>query len=58
MTGQEHYEAAEMLLDLASSDELGSDQERFHLAAAQVHATLAVAGASAWPAQQNIGAST
>lgn len=47
MTGPEHYEAAELLLDLASEDELGSDSERFHVAKAQAHATLALAAASA-----------
>lgn len=47
MTGPEHYQHAEMLLDLASEDETGSDEERFHLAKAQAHATLALAAATA-----------
>lgn len=47
MTGPEHYRHAETLLDMASDDETGSDEERFHQAQAQVHATLALAAATA-----------
>jgi hypothetical protein len=46
MTGPEHYEHAEQLLRLAGDDKLGTDAERYHLRAAQVHATLALAAAS------------
>lgn len=46
-TGPEHYQAAELLLDMASNDELGSDAEIYHVAKAQVHATLAHAAAKA-----------
>lgn len=42
MTGEEHYRHAEQLLDMAAEDELGSDGERYRLAKAQVHATLAL----------------
>lgn len=45
MNGPDHYRKAEQLLDLAKYSELGSDEERFQLAAAQVHATLALAAA-------------
>ena len=47
MIGPGHYQHAETLLDMASEDETGSDMERFHLATAQVHATLALAAATA-----------
>lgn len=47
MTGPEHYKHAEQLLDWAGDSELGSHEERYQLAAAQVHATLALAAASA-----------
>jgi hypothetical protein len=47
MTGAEHYEHAEMLLDFAGGDDTGSAVERYHLRAAQVHATLALAAATA-----------
>jgi hypothetical protein len=47
MTGPEHYGHAEALLDMASDDEIGSDMERYHVAKAQVHATLALAAATA-----------
>ncbi len=47
MTGPEHFKHAEQLLDWASAGELDSNIERYHLAAAQVHATLAVAAATA-----------
>jgi hypothetical protein len=47
MTGPEHYREAEEFLELAASDATGSDAEQYNLAAAQVHATLALASATA-----------
>ena len=47
-TGPEHYRDAERNLEYAKNKDPGSDGERFHLAAAQVHAALAVAAATAW----------
>ena len=47
MTGPEHYSEAENLLNHAGNDVEGSDIECYHLAAAQVHATLALAAATA-----------
>lgn len=47
MTGPEHYRAAEQCLAYAADEDLGSDAERYNLAAAQVHATLAHAAAVA-----------
>lgn len=46
-TGPEHYRQAEMLLEMASDDELGTDAERYHVAKAQAHAMLALAAAYA-----------
>lgn len=46
-TGPEHYREAEQHLENAVRNVAGSDAERWNLAAAQVHATLAVAAASA-----------
>lgn len=46
MTGPEHYQTAESLLETASRAEDGGDMERYFLAAAQVHATLAVAASN------------
>jgi len=44
MTGPEHYCEAERLLEVAREDvNIGSELERYSLAAAQVHATLALA---------------
>lgn len=43
MTGPQHYREAEQLLAQAAEAEVGSDIERYALAAAQVHATLALA---------------
>lgn len=43
MTGAEHYAAAEALIDEAATDPDGGQR----LAAAQVHATLALAAATA-----------
>jgi len=47
MTGPEHYRKAEKYLKDAKESELGSDTERWQLATAQVHATLALAAATA-----------
>lgn len=41
-TGPEHYREAEKQLRHAKKEDAGSDLERYHLAAAQVHATLAL----------------
>jgi hypothetical protein len=46
VTGPQHYAYAEQLLDFASEDEAGSPFESYHLRAAQVHATLALAAAA------------
>ena len=51
MTGPEHYSYAEQLLDEAGDAENGSDHERYLVAAAQVHATLALAAATALPGE-------
>ena len=48
MTGPEHYREAEQLLAEANAQEGGTNLERFCLAAAQVHATLALAAATAF----------
>ena len=45
MTGPEHYREAERNIEYAKYSDHDSDKERFHLAAAQVHATLALAEA-------------
>jgi hypothetical protein len=47
MTGPEHYREAEKALDGAAKAEFGSSSERYQLARAQVHATLALAAATA-----------
>jgi hypothetical protein len=47
MTGPEHYIQAERLIADSGSAELGSPQEMGLLVAAQVHATLALAAATA-----------
>ncbi|CAL9367649.1 hypothetical protein [Streptomyces sp. enrichment culture] len=52
MTGPEHYMEAERCLGFASQDEGGSSMERYHLDAAQAHATLALAAATALPQQR------
>jgi hypothetical protein len=49
VTGPEHYVESESLLRDADQAVCGSDLERYLLAAAQVHATLAVAAATAAP---------
>ncbi|MFE9927414.1 hypothetical protein [Streptomyces sp. NPDC005533] len=48
MTGPEHYLQAEELLQEALSKTSGSDLERYYVTAAQVHATLALAAATAF----------
>lgn len=51
MTGQEHYEEAEKYLDTvekAAVKDVPANTETL-LRLAQVHATLALAGATAWP---------
>jgi hypothetical protein len=47
MSGPEHYEAAEELLGIAKSGNYPEAHEPMLLAAAQVHATLALAAATA-----------
>jgi hypothetical protein len=47
MTGPEHYREAERQLGQAGDSDSGSDYERYLVASAQVHATLAVAAAVA-----------
>lgn len=48
MNGPEHYREAERLLEIAAEDaNIGSEEERYSLTAAQVHATLALAAATA-----------
>ncbi len=46
MTGPEHYREAEQHLRWAIESEQDGNGERFNLAVAQVHATLAVAAAT------------
>jgi hypothetical protein len=46
-TALEHYQEAEDLLRKASTSQGGSYDERYFLDAAQVHATLALAAATA-----------
>jgi hypothetical protein len=47
MTGPEHYEEAERLLATVKGTGYGDEMARDRLAAAQVHATLALAAATA-----------
>lgn len=47
MTGPEHYQEAENCLIDAENSELGSEAEAHSTATAQVHATLALAAATA-----------
>lgn len=49
MNGAEHYRGAEELLDEAALLDWDNPAERSILAAAQVHATLALAAATADP---------
>lgn len=46
-SGPEHYAEAERLLDKAQGEDAGNHLERYFLSAAQVHATLALAAATA-----------
>lgn len=48
MNGPQHYADAESFLERAAAPgiELGGDMERYYLAAAQVHATLALTAAT------------
>lgn len=48
MNGPQHFREAEKLLEQSAKDPLGSEG-RYYLAAAQVHATLALAAATAQP---------
>jgi hypothetical protein len=48
MTGPEHWREAEKILELTS---LEDHYRNYHLQAAQVHATLALAAATALPGQ-------
>jgi hypothetical protein len=47
VNGIEHYKKAEEALGYAAEGKFGSDEERYNLAVAQVHATLALAAATA-----------
>lgn len=47
MNGPAHYQAAEALLDLAETEPEASDLTSYYMAAAGVHATLALAAATA-----------
>jgi hypothetical protein len=47
MTGPQHYVEAERLRERATAADLSPDEEQYLLAAAQVHATLALAAATA-----------
>jgi hypothetical protein len=55
MTGPEHYQQAELSLVQAVELEAGSDAERYFLADAQVHATLALAAATALAPASDVG---
>jgi hypothetical protein len=50
MNGPDHYRAAEGLLELVETEPEGSRLTPEYLAAAQAHATLALAAAAAYPA--------
>lgn len=54
MSAVDHFAEAELALSAAQDCETGSDVERYYLAEAQVHATLAVAASQmqALPAEQ------
>lgn len=50
MTGPNHYYEAEQYLEMASDEEeYDSAEKRYYVAAAQVHATLALAAAAIHP---------
>ncbi len=59
MTGPEHYRAAEKLIEVAEyapateAEGIMTDRVRYALAVAQVHATLALAAASAQNIRRN-----
>ncbi|MGI5153625.1 hypothetical protein [Microbispora sp. CA-102843] len=55
MTGPENYAQAEALLESAARERIGSTQERYLLAAAQVRATLALAAATALNDHEHVG---
>lgn len=55
MTGPEHYRKAEELIGKAAKHGDGTDRQATTLAAAQVHATLALAAATAMPATDSPG---
>jgi hypothetical protein len=57
VTGREHYQKAEALLDVSQRAERGSGQEVGLLAEAQVHATLALAAATSLGTGAPYGAS-
>lgn len=54
MTGPEHYRTAEGMLIQAREAEAGTDVERYYLAAAQVHAALALAAATALAIREDV----
>jgi hypothetical protein len=53
MNGPEHYREAERLLDVAMQSPIVRDSDAVNIAAAQVHATLALAAATAYPAAKD-----
>lgn len=55
MTGPEHYKAAETLLAKAADENTPTWRAMEHVAIAQVHATLAVAAATAVDLNQAVG---
>ncbi len=54
-SGPEHYIEAEKHLRYSREGTLGSDSERYNLAAAQIHALLALAAAQALEARDQFG---
>lgn len=55
MNGAEHYEQAEALLKVATNATGGSNDERWALASAQVHATLALTAVTHAPIVRGTG---
>jgi hypothetical protein len=56
VTGPEHYQEAEhALLDAETNGDFGSDVETYNLRRAQVHATLALAAATALRSSRRVG---
>lgn len=53
-TGPEHYRAAEFAFENAKDEGGGSNKERFFLDAAQFHATMALAAATALAAIDDV----